>query len=189
MNYRKIWETYNGSIPDGYEIHHIDGDRQNNDISNLICLSLKEHYEVHYNQGDWLACAIMSERMKLSQEERKSIHKKAMESRDQSGERNPMYGRSAILENNMKWYNNGKIDKMFPENEQEDGFVKGRLNMPDYDRSGSKNPKAKAVYVNDKLYNCLKQVSEDYPNIPYPSLKTAARLGYSKKYNLRVKYA
>ena len=39
MNYRKIWETHNGEIPkdtDGrsFEIHHIDGNRNNNSIEN-----------------------------------------------------------------------------------------------------------------------------------------------------------
>lgn len=55
--YRKIWESYYGPIPTdsngrSYEIHHIDGNRNNNDISNLKCLSIKEHYNVHYQQQD-----------------------------------------------------------------------------------------------------------------------------------------
>lgn len=29
------WEQANGAIPDGFEIHHIDGDKQNNDLANL----------------------------------------------------------------------------------------------------------------------------------------------------------
>ena len=38
--YRKIWESYYGPIPKdengiSYEIHHIDGNRDNNDINNL----------------------------------------------------------------------------------------------------------------------------------------------------------
>jgi hypothetical protein len=55
MNYRKIWENYHGKIPfdsDGrvYDIHHIDGNRKNNDINNLICLSLEDHYKLHLQQ-------------------------------------------------------------------------------------------------------------------------------------------
>ena len=40
-DYRRLWESVNGEIPideNGrpYEIHHIDGDRSNNCIANLI---------------------------------------------------------------------------------------------------------------------------------------------------------
>lgn len=34
-------------IPKGHEIHHIDVDPSNNDPSNLIALTKKQHYEVH----------------------------------------------------------------------------------------------------------------------------------------------
>lgn len=55
MNYRKIWESHHGKIPfdsEGrvYDIHHIDGDRNNNEITNLICLSLEDHYKLHLQQ-------------------------------------------------------------------------------------------------------------------------------------------
>lgn len=52
MDYRKLWEKHNGKIPKdeygrSYDIHHIDGDRNNNDIENLLCVSIEEHYEIH----------------------------------------------------------------------------------------------------------------------------------------------
>lgn len=55
--YRDIWKTHNGTIPkdsDGvsYEIHHIDGNHQNNEISNLKCVSIEEHFTIHLEQGD-----------------------------------------------------------------------------------------------------------------------------------------
>ena len=55
MNYRKLWEDANGPIPTdelgrSYEIHHIDGNRKNNCLSNLMCVSLDEHYEIHSKQ-------------------------------------------------------------------------------------------------------------------------------------------
>ena len=63
-NYRAIYENHIGSIPretNGrtYEIHHIDGNHNNNDISNLIALSLQEHYDIHFAQGDFDACRLM----------------------------------------------------------------------------------------------------------------------------------
>ena len=42
-----VWEYYNGNIPDGYQIHHIDHDKGNNDIENLKLVSAKEHSEIH----------------------------------------------------------------------------------------------------------------------------------------------
>lgn len=55
MNYRKIWEQAYGPIPkdgDGrtYDIHHIDGNRKNNSIDNLICLTIEDHYKIHLKQ-------------------------------------------------------------------------------------------------------------------------------------------
>jgi hypothetical protein len=45
--HRYVWEYYYGKIPKGYEIHHIDGNRGNNDISNLRILTTKEHRKYH----------------------------------------------------------------------------------------------------------------------------------------------
>ena len=68
MNYRKIWQKHFGEIPkdsDGrsYEIHHIDGNRENNSIENLKCVSLKEHYETHLQQGDYASAAFLKQKM------------------------------------------------------------------------------------------------------------------------------
>lgn len=39
-----IWEFYNKrEVPKGYHIHHKDGNTFNNDISNLECVSAREH--------------------------------------------------------------------------------------------------------------------------------------------------
>ena len=45
--HRYVWEHYNGKIPEGCEIHHKDLNRNNNDISNLECLSKSEHKKLH----------------------------------------------------------------------------------------------------------------------------------------------
>jgi len=45
--HRRIWtETY-GPIPEGYDIHHIDGDWRNNSIENLECVPRAEHAKMH----------------------------------------------------------------------------------------------------------------------------------------------
>lgn len=53
-----VWSYYNGSVPKGYEVHHKDGDRYNNDISNLELLEMHEHRKLHGRlltdeQRDW----------------------------------------------------------------------------------------------------------------------------------------
>jgi len=73
-SHRRIYIEHYGPIPkdeDGrtYEIHHIDGDHSNNDPANLKCVSIQEHYDIHYAQGDWGACFAMAKRMALSPEE------------------------------------------------------------------------------------------------------------------------
>lgn len=45
--HRYIYETYIGTIPKGYEVHHIDHNKDNNEIDNLKLLSSKEHKEIH----------------------------------------------------------------------------------------------------------------------------------------------
>lgn len=45
--HRLIWEKHKGKIPEGYQIHHIDGNKLNNDISNLQLLSAEEHTKHH----------------------------------------------------------------------------------------------------------------------------------------------
>lgn len=46
--HRVIWERQNGKIPKGFEIHHINGNKKDNRIENLECLSRKEHILKHY---------------------------------------------------------------------------------------------------------------------------------------------
>ena len=45
--HRYIWEYYNGEIPKGYQIHHIDGDKNNNNINNLEAIHKVKHATLH----------------------------------------------------------------------------------------------------------------------------------------------
>lgn len=49
--HRAVWRDENGEIPDGHHIHHIDGDKGNNDPANLECLAVREHAERHPEWG------------------------------------------------------------------------------------------------------------------------------------------
>ena len=138
--HRKLWESVYGQIPKdaegrSYEIHHIDGNHKNNDITNLLCVSIKEHYAIHKAQGDIKACLIMSKRMRLSPEEKSRLAKIA-----NTGENNPSYG--------SFWINNGSENKKV-RNEKDipAGWQRGRYIDADWAKSfnqrpigGSKNP-------------------------------------------------
>jgi hypothetical protein len=45
--HREVWKATHGEIPDGYEIHHVDGNTLNNSIDNLECLTKAEHLALH----------------------------------------------------------------------------------------------------------------------------------------------
>jgi len=67
--WRKIWEKHYGKIPVDefgrtYEIHYVDGDRTNNDITNLICVSIEEHYWIHMREGQFKAALLIAWRMR-----------------------------------------------------------------------------------------------------------------------------
>lgn len=96
-NYRKIWiETY-GDIPKdefgrSYEIHHKDGNRDNNHIDNLECISIQEHYNIHYQQGDYGACVMIAKRMSLPTDYISNIQK---------GKKRPGVG--GVKKGNIPW--------------------------------------------------------------------------------------
>ena len=49
-----VWEKYNGPVPDGFDIHHIDHDPSNNEIENLVALPKSEHRKLHMAERDKL---------------------------------------------------------------------------------------------------------------------------------------
>lgn len=88
-NYRKIYEHHYGKIlkdADGrsFEIHHIDGNHLNNQPSNLIAVSIQEHYNIHFSNGDFAACLLISTRMNISHIEKSELSKKLMNIRIQN---------------------------------------------------------------------------------------------------------
>lgn len=45
--HRMVWQYHNGLIPQGFHVHHVDGNRNNNDISNLELKDAKKHISEH----------------------------------------------------------------------------------------------------------------------------------------------
>src|SRR5262245_60918683 len=50
--HRVVWEHYRGSIPEGQHVHHRDGNRANNDLSNLELIDQSAHLRYHGKTGD-----------------------------------------------------------------------------------------------------------------------------------------
>lgn len=103
--YRKIYENHYGPIPKdqngrSYDIHHIDGNNQNNNISNLLAVSLEEHYNIHYKQNDWLACYMIALRLDMKPEEISKLASDAQLKRIQDGTHN--FGNSDWQRNNQR---------------------------------------------------------------------------------------
>lgn len=96
-NYRNIYEQYHGPIPEdndgrSYEIHHIDGNHSNDEPDNLVAVTIQEHYDIHYSQGDWGACHAIAIRMKLSPIEISELSKKIQSQRIADGTHNFLCG-------------------------------------------------------------------------------------------------
>jgi hypothetical protein len=49
--HRAVWEAFNGPIPEGYDIDHIDGNPQNNSLSNLQAITHQEN--IKKRDMDW----------------------------------------------------------------------------------------------------------------------------------------
>lgn len=45
--HRAVWTHFNGPVPEGFHVHHKDGNRANNTIENLELLSGHEHLSYH----------------------------------------------------------------------------------------------------------------------------------------------
>lgn len=87
--HRDIWEYYNGTIPEGYHIHHKDHDKGNNDIENLQLMSNSEHQKLHGAE--------------LTEEQREKKRKNVIE------KANPAASKWHGSEEGVKWHTeNGK---------------------------------------------------------------------------------
>jgi hypothetical protein len=89
-NYRKIYENHHGTIPKdeqgrSYHIHHIDGNHQNNNPENLKAVSVQEHFDIHYSQGDWFACLRLAASLAMSAEEKSEISRINNQKRVENG--------------------------------------------------------------------------------------------------------
>ena len=56
-----IYEAFKGSVPKGYDIHHLNGRRNVNNIENLVLMSKHEHMRMHWLGNQYAKGRIVSE--------------------------------------------------------------------------------------------------------------------------------
>jgi len=175
--HRLIYENHNGPIPvdefgRSYEIHHIDGNHSNNNIDNLLCVTIQEHYDIHYTQGDLKACLIMSNRMLISPEEKSRLAKIS-----NTGERNPSFG--------TIWINDGNTNKKIKKSEPiPSGWTKGRVFSEDHAINFTKRSKSGEL---NPRYNPLYYIPYIFKNEYNAEEVTLTPKEFSMKYGVRVK--
>ena len=70
--HRAVWKAFFGDIPDGYEIHHCDGNKDNNNIENLQCLSKSEHASRHQQKNrEQRTCPVCGQQFVVRKSSRK----------------------------------------------------------------------------------------------------------------------
>lgn len=52
LEHRAVWIEHHGAILSGWVVHHIDFDKQNNDIDNLVALPEHYHNRIHAEMRD-----------------------------------------------------------------------------------------------------------------------------------------
>ena len=90
----------------GMDIHHIDKNKMNNSLENLVYLTHSEHAKIHSNGKHH------------SEEAKRKI------SAAKKGEKHPLFGTK------FKWINNGIVNKRVQLDESiPEGFIRGRLKL------------------------------------------------------------
>jgi hypothetical protein len=61
LEHHHVWQEANGPIPEGKEIHHKNGDKQDNRLENLECVDRLTHRRIHCGaeqraDGWWKPC-------------------------------------------------------------------------------------------------------------------------------------
>ena len=126
--HQRIYKKHYGRIPKdefgrSYEIHHTAGDHSNNKPENLKAITIQEHYDIHYAQGDWAACHRIAIRMGKSAEEISIMSKQAQHELVKNGTHNfitnnpvykqiengthPFLGGDWTRKNNRRMFENG----------------------------------------------------------------------------------
>jgi hypothetical protein len=179
----------NRKLTEYTESHHIIPKSLNgtDDKNNLVDLTAREHFVCH-----WLLTKMTKDAAKIKMllalqcMKRKGRKQKrystAITSRvyeklktelgkwqsiRNTGPGNPMYGRSAVRDKNLKWYNNGIKNIYCTEGTQPPDYNRGRLVPSNYTRP---QPKYPCVSPTGEIFESLQEAAKSY-NITVPALR------------------
>ncbi len=110
MNYRKFYEEQlNIKIPKDFDIHHIDYNHSNNDITNLVALPKDLHHKLHeyYNE-----CVRSIDVIKLS-----DIKLHSGKANNTSKNLNDLYNYLDVIEKCVPYMNDKELRLLYYENE------------------------------------------------------------------------
>lgn len=126
--YRKIYEEHHEiKIPKGYHIHHIDGDRNNNNPSNLEMLTPDEHAQKHGYLNNWIMAQERAQNMAIEKLKTPEMRQKMSESMKNSDvHKKAIQNRS----NNDAWRKNvSEAAKTTAKNRTNDPWNKGKKGL------------------------------------------------------------
>jgi len=178
-HYRKIYTEHHEVIPideNGrtFEIHHKDGNRSNNDISNLVALSIEDHYKAHYDNGEYGACVLIAKRMNLPPDHISKI---------QTGIKRPGIG--GRTKGCIGW-NKGKSGyklKMSDEGiKRKRESIKNRAKIKDEDADKIRNDYDSKIEINNQL------IGKTMKNGRLMTYQRAFCLEYAKKFEVTSSY-
>ena len=160
-DYRKIYEENFGKIPTdengrSYQIHHIDGNRENNDISNLKCVSIQEHYDIHYAQQDWGACYLLGRKMKMSVKELSELARQQQLKLVENGTHNQLGGKYQ-----KERVANG-THNFLKENNKAEPWNKGKTKDTDPRVAKNAESRSKVKYSEETLQKFRKPKTEEH---------------------------
>ena len=121
MEIHRIQVHTNLGYKKDYDIHHIDENKMNNSLSNLVYLTRSEHTKLHmkgkHNSEETKRKMSEAQKGKKHSEETKRKISEA-----EKGEKHPLYGKR------FKWINNGFENRYISlDDEIPEGFVRGML--------------------------------------------------------------
>lgn len=100
------------------------------------------------------------------------VYKDSIAKRDITGNKNGMFGKSAVAENNLKWYTDGKNNLYLTEGTEPCGYVRGRSNLKRPPHTLETRKKISESTKGQLASNRLSVISPS--GKVYPSIKKAA---------------
>lgn len=156
-----------------YHKHHIIPKHMGgtDDPSNLVLLTVEEHAQAHKDlfekYGHWqdeIAWKGLSGMI-----DKQAIIKEVFR-KNSSGKNNNMYGRSAISEQNLKWYTNGEKTVYSTPGEEPEGYYPGRTIK--HRKGHSEETKKKLSIAARKPRACISPSGKVYPSLDHAAEDT-----------------